>query len=58
MEKIFLVFIYIYDLIKDMFETWFDKDMSFKEKLFDSFIQIMIFMIFFIAILKLWNIIK
>lgn len=58
MEKVFLIFIYIYDMFKDMLETWFDKEMSFKEKLLDSSIQIIISIIFFITILKLWNIIN
>ena len=57
MDKIVLVFIYVCDMIIDLKETWFDKEMSFIEKLSDSFFQILISAIFFIILLKLWKII-
>ena len=57
MDKIVLVFIYVCDMIIDLKEIWFDKEMSFIEKLSDSFFQIFIFVIFFIVLLKLWKII-
>jgi hypothetical protein len=61
MDKIALVFIYVFDMIISMIidlkETWFDKEMSFIEKLSDSFFQILISAIFFIILLKLWKII-
>ena len=57
MDKIVLVFIYVCDMIIDLKEIWFDKEMSFIEKLSDSIFQILIFVIFFIVLLKLWKII-
>ena len=55
MDKIALVFIYVFDMIISMIidlkETWFDKEMSFIEKLSDSFFQILISAIFFIILL-------
>lgn len=49
MDKIVLVFIYVCDMIIDLKEIWFDKEMSFIEKLSDSFFQILILLYFLLC---------
>ena len=47
--------VYIFDGIKDMFEIWFDKELSIKEKVFDTFTQIVSIIFFTALIIKLWS---
>ena len=56
MERLFLIVLYVFDSVRDVLETWFDKRLSLKEKISDTFVELITITLGVIAMIKLWSI--